>query len=88
MNWNRLKDMKCPGCTADLKPKKTGETLHVCAKKCGFTISDAKLDSIVRSIYAPKQRFHVPTEEENMSALNNDGRDEMTDDFSDSPFLI
>ncbi len=68
MNWNNLKKYKCP---------KDGELLrgnaryHKC-DKCDFIISIQKFNSIVNKQYKPKQ---FKTEEDNLSALNNEDRE-------------
>lgn len=82
MNWNNLKSYKCP---ADASPLKDIGEYHACSRSgCAFSINKPKLDSIVADKYQPKRRR---TEEENLSDLNNLGRKEITEDFSDSNFL-
>jgi len=44
-------------------------------------------DSNPKPRFTPKTRYKSPTEEERLSELNNLDRDEVTEDFSDSPFL-
>jgi hypothetical protein len=79
MKWNALKSYKCP---KDNSPLKDIGEYHACSK-CIFSINKPKFDSIVAQKYAPKQ---YRTEEQNLSDLNNLGRKEITEDFSDSPF--
>ncbi len=76
MNWNALKSYKCP---KDGEPLKDIGHYHACTK-CVFSINKEKFDSIVSQKYS---RTRQPTEEENLSALNNLGRDEMSEGFLD-----
>ena len=66
MNWNALKNYKCPKCDRDLQ-KQFNKLGHSCTA-CGFYITPEKFDSIIVSLYKPK-RFR--TEEDNLSDLNN-----------------
>ena len=82
MNWNALKSYKCP---KDASPLKDIGEYHACTKNgCVFSINKQKFDSIVADKYQPKK---LRTEEENLSELNNFGRKEITEDFTDSNFL-
>lgn len=87
MKWQNLKSMKCPKCDNTLK-ESVGDA-YFCPKlsdtSCGFSIGKEKFDKVVSDLYKPKQKR--ATFEENMSALNNLDRKEVTEDFSDSPYL-
>lgn len=75
MNWNNLKNYKCP---------KDGEILkdighyHACTK-CIFTINKEKFNGIVNSKYSTKSK--PLSEEGNLEMLNNDGREEISESF-------
>lgn len=82
--------MKCPKCFSELITDYTsgvsGPMIRCEDKECGFSIGQDKFESIVsKKDSIPKYR--PPSEEENLSDLNNLGMDEVEDDFSDSPFL-
>ena len=86
MNWNNLKSAKCPQCGFNLTHS-TFDMVYKCmndACKPDFKISNEKFESIVNSLYKPQKRR---TEDENLADLNNLGRKEITEDFSDSHFL-
>ncbi len=84
MNWNNLKSNKCPGCSANLI-KASSFPGQACSK-CSFTISLVKFEKIVTDLYKPKRKRCL-TYEENLGELNNLGREEMVEDFSNSRFL-
>lgn len=63
MNWNNLKKYGCPKCDLRLTEQ---SGYHIC-EACGFRISDVRYGELLRS----KPKFRTPTEEENLSALNN-----------------
>lgn len=81
MNWSRLKSMKCPKCQGDLS-KQANADIFGCSKECGFFITESRFNSLVKSLYAPKEPAR-----DNLAELNNFGRERMSDDFSDSPHL-
>lgn len=68
MNWERLKNMKCPQCGKDLT-RAVSHTGYGCFN-CHFTISKEKFDKIVSDLYKPKQK-RCSTFEENLGELNN-----------------
>ncbi len=80
MKWKNLVNNKCPRCEQVLENR-------VCPSRttCKFRINEAKFNEIVSSYYKPKKQY--VSFESNMSALNNLGRQEVTEDFSDSRFL-
>lgn len=78
MNWKKLKDGRCPKCTAILLQE--GDKL-ICTI-CGFSIGESKMYKIISG--RNNDRGEV---EDNFSALQNLGHEEVTEDFSDSPFL-
>ena len=59
----------------------------VCSAECGFIIRESRVKEIIAD--KPKQSgpYRPMSEEENLEMLNNDGLDEMAEDFSDSPYL-
>jgi len=77
MNWNNLKNFKCPKCSSVLKEDITVcESTQVnCATsfrkypctKCEFSIGEQKYNEILRG----KPKFSTHSEEENASELNN-----------------
>ena len=91
MKWDNLKNYKCPKCGDTLREHYPAietnncATLkqHVCTD-CDFKIGDEKFTKIVNQKYQPRK---CVTFEENMGALNNLDRPEVTEDFSDSPHL-
>lgn len=87
MNWNNLKLMLCPKCTANIiGDSKFLPLSYKCVRQgCDFYIGIARFNEIVNSMYSkkPSQKAF----DDNLGDLNNLGRDEMTRDFSDSPHL-
>ena len=84
MNWKKLKDNKCPKCSSDLK---ADNCCYVCSRiDCTFTIRQKKFEKIVNDLYKPKSQ-RLAFFDENLSELNNLGREEVAEDFSDSKFL-
>ena len=81
MNWKNLKNNKCPECTSLLLGRNGCE--YACLN-CGFVISNEKFEKIVNDLYKPKK---FQSDDDRLSELNNLGRKEVTEDFSDSPFL-
>lgn len=76
MNWNNLKDFKCPKCSSPLTERivicesnqvscATSYRKYPCTK-CEFTIGEEKYNELLRS--KPK---YQRTEEDNLSELNN-----------------
>lgn len=92
MNWNNLKTMECPKCGDSLVERNESfecEHLHGvregCATPlCDFSIGNKKFDEVVNSLYKPKK---FQSGEDRLSELNNFGRKEITEDFSDSSHL-
>lgn len=83
MNWQKLKSMDCPSCYKPLSKNLLG---YICTAGCGFQISTSKFNIISDKLYKRNGRTE-PTEEENLSRLNNLGHDEEREDFSGSPHL-
>ena len=82
MNWNNLKNYKCPKCNVLLKDI---GYYHACTRSgCIFSINKEKFDSMVGNMNKPKK---FVSEEERTSELNNFDRPIITEDFSDSNFL-
>ena len=74
MKWNNLKDMRCPKCSAMLYKSNGG---YACSgSKCEFFIREERFDTVIQSIYKPKERStENMTGEERLSELNNYGRE-------------
>lgn len=70
----------------DERLKRDESARIVACTKCSFGIGYQRFDEVVTSLYKPKP-IRVPNEEENLSELNNLGRGELAEDFSDSPYL-
>jgi len=69
MVWRNLLKYKCPECFSILeRPGDIGP--HRCTI-CNFKINDEKLTSIVASMQKGKQRHRTPSEEDNLSKINN-----------------
>ena len=82
MNWNLLKDGKCPKpeCGAKLNMGLLDE-VYTCIK-CDFRISKEKFEKISYGAHIGR---HFSRDDDNLSALNNLGHELVTEDFSDSP---
>ena len=84
MIWSRLKNNRCPKDNELLQAKGILDTLYECSKaSCDFSITADRFDEIVKDMYRPK-RYQVPTEYENMAALNNLGHEVRSEDYSDA----
>lgn len=83
MDWKRLKNGICPSCGSQMRDK---GVLVMCTK-CDFKIRATRMKEILED--KPKQsgKYRPISELENLEMLNNDGLDEITEDFSDSPSL-
>lgn len=71
MNWEALKDFKCPKCGGSLSER---ETIHMCRDvDCKFFISKERFNQIVNERYDKKQ---IPEQDpdDRLSELNNYGR--------------
>jgi hypothetical protein len=79
LNWDNLRNMKCPQCDADIFKV---EHIYEC-EKCVFSISLEKFDELMKKIYdrSPREKIRIPTEEENLSALNNLDEEESSEGF-------
>lgn len=67
MNWNNLKNYKCP---KDASPLKDIGHYHACTKTgCVFSINKEKFDQIVNDINKPKAKRCGTFD--NQEALNN-----------------
>ncbi len=83
MKWNRLKNNKCPKCLGFLTFDDESQC-HVCNDCQEFVIGKEKFDRIVNDMYHGKKFIDGDTRLEDW---NNDGLEEVTEDFSDSRFL-
>lgn len=81
--WKRLQDLKCPErkCGADLHRRSSG---FACTR-CNFFIGNEAFDRLVQKLY--NKEVISNDDVDNLSALNNFGRERMSEDFSDSRFL-
>lgn len=70
MKWSALKDYRCPSCGGQLEDI---DGMHTCSNvsSCTFRITDAKLSALLPQISKRRPTAHTPSEEENISALNN-----------------
>ena len=86
MDWRKLKNGICPKCGSQLRDR---GVLVMCAhEKCDFKIRESRLKEILSGQEKTSGIKYKPkSSEENMSDWNNDGLDEMAEDFSDSPHL-
>jgi len=70
MDWNKLKDNRCPKCWAPLRDDRLS-FMHECGRDgCDFKISNEKFDKIVSDLYKPKTK-RCGTFDQNLSDLNN-----------------
>jgi hypothetical protein len=81
----RLKDNLCPGCRSPLKFDILDD-MHRCTKErkedCQFEMTDEAFTKEIERLYAPRHS-HYPSEEDNLSALNNFGHKVRSEDYSD-----
>lgn len=82
MNWNRLKNYKCPKCNELLGHEMVKDSYDCSKIGCGFSIGKEKFNKIVNDKY-----YKEPVRD-NFEALQNLGHKEITEDFSDSRHLI
>ena len=88
MKWTNLKSVCCPKCGETLQETESGyrcsELVHPngCATQlgCDFKISKEKFNEVVNNLYN-KKPHHAP--EDYLSALNNFGHKEYSQDYSD-----
>lgn len=71
MNWNNLKQMKCPECERTLTKKQDGATAvyYICLK-CNFKIYNKKFNELVNKMYRTLRTTDLDTDK-NLSDLNN-----------------
>lgn len=86
MNWNALKSFKCPNCNSLLMEsgsfyKCSSISKESKAAKFCFIISKTKFNHIINKKYN-KQNYQ--SEDQRLSELNNLGRKEVSEDFSDN----
>jgi hypothetical protein len=68
MNWNNLKNNKCPKCNSEMYHRNHA---HVCVSDdCDFTCSTEKFEEIVDSLYNGTNSYGHSAED-NLSELNN-----------------
>lgn len=73
MNWNALKNYKCPKCNSALKDI---GNYHACTKTgCAFSINKQKFESIVNDKYKPK------VQRDNFQDLQSLGHTEVSEGF-------
>lgn len=88
MMWDRLKLMRCPKSNGELQYDEVFWIYKCQHPNCDFKINKERFDEVVENLYKPKrqrpQHFgSLLDEESNMSALNNLGRNTMSEDYSD-----
>ena len=88
MNWKKLLDFRCAKghCTGCLSEPTHNRKIYVC-DECEFVIRKSKFNEIINKMQRPNQQKHYRDHLQNLSDLNNLGRDKVADDFSDSPAL-
>lgn len=70
MDWNKLKEERCPRCGQKLHPAGMLDSHRHCSgSHCLFKIEMSKFDSIVANVRRKETRDYDP--DENLSALNN-----------------
>ena len=84
MKWNKLKDYKCPKCLEDLT--RNIETKRFECLSCGeFSISEVRFNELITQEFHRKKK--EPTsfidEDDNLSRLNNLGREKVKKSFID-----
>lgn len=83
MNWKALQAGKCPKCNTTLTER---GVMLLC--KCSFIIRKSRVKEILENkpsnsgVYRPEN-----SEEQLIEIANNDGYEEVAEDFSDSSFL-
>jgi ribosomal protein L37AE/L43A len=85
MNWQNLKQNKCPVCSSNIKAESLLAEYYICTR-CTFKIHSKKYDEIMTDRFKPKTVKPIKSFEKSLSDFNNDGRHEVSEDFSDSPF--
>lgn len=86
MIWARLKDMLCPACRSPLIWSALDGRFNctkTLRKACEFGIDEEAFNRTVSGLYTPRQRARIPSEEDNLSALNNLGHAVPSEDYSD-----
>ena len=66
MNWNRLKDMRCPDCSAVLIANKADSFIR--CSLCNFKVREERFNQIMNDMYTPKVE---EVERDNQAELNN-----------------
>lgn len=66
MNWDRLKDMRCPDCGAILINKQDDSHIRCCL--CNFKIRHLRFEEIINGMYKPEVEVR---ERDNLSELIN-----------------
>lgn len=84
MDWTNLNENKCPQCGKALRQKIL--EMSVECSKCHFRMSAEKFNDIIEKMFGEKKK-RKKDDDDNSSDLNNLGRDVLSEDFSDSPFL-
>lgn len=82
MNWKNLNNYKCPKCSKVLRYDDMNE-MHLCIA-CDFKISKERFEVVLKDMFTKKK---PQSDDERLSELNNFGRPEVAEDFSDSPAL-
>lgn len=69
MNWNRLRDFKCPECNVDLEQCNLAHVAGYKCPECTFTIGEKKFAEIINKP-KKKDRYYQHNDDMNMDALN------------------
>lgn len=80
MNWNKLKENRCPRCSQLLSKAKG---FHECAH-CGFSIGHEKFEKVIDNLY--KGKSNLIQVNDNFEALQNLGHKRVMEDYGDSPY--
>lgn len=74
MNWNNLKNNKCPKCKGSLihnaRAVRCEYNDFTANSQCDFTCSVRKFNQLVNELYKPKAK-RVMMDDENLEDLNN-----------------
>ena len=68
MDWQQLKQNKCPSCGTGLEAE-IFDAMYHCGNRCGFKISEERFDSLLGDM--TKGKFVEPEEEDNLQGLSN-----------------
>jgi len=84
MNWENLKERSCPKCFAKIQITLLSGMVTCTNKNCTFKISELKFNQILSDRLRPYSKRRKT--DDNLAELNNLNTEEITEDFSDSPY--